>query len=45
MARGDGVHRTSARNMRMTTDKVMNARAHNEREKENYVNLYIVPER
>jgi len=25
MARGDGVHRTSARNMRMTTDKVMNA--------------------
>ena len=45
MARGDGVHRTSARNMRMTTDKVMNAQAHNEREKENYVNQDIVPER
>ena len=45
MARGDGVHRTSARNMRMTTDKVMNAQAHNEREKESYVNQDIVPER
>ena len=45
MARGDGIHRTSARNMRMTTDKVRNAQAHNEREKESYVNQDIVPER
>ena len=45
MARGDGVHRTSARNMRMTTDKVTNAQTHNEREKESYVNQDIVPER
>ena len=45
MARGDGIHRTSARNMRMTTDKVMNTQAHNEREKESYVNQDIVPER
>ena len=45
MARGDGIHRTSARNMRMTTDKAANAQGHNEREKENYVNQDIVPER
>ena len=45
MARGDGIHRTSARNMRMTADKVTNAQAHNEREKESYVNQDIVPER
>ena len=45
MARGDGIHRTSARNMRMTTDKVANAQGHNEREKESYVNQDIVPER
>lgn len=45
MARGDGIHRTSARNMRMTTDKVSNAQGHNEREKESYVNQDIVPER
>ena len=45
MARGDGVYRTSARNMRMTTDKVTNAQSHNEREKESYVNQDIVPER
>ena len=45
MARGDGVHRTSARNMRMTIDKVANAQGHNEREKESYVNQDIVPER
>ena len=45
MARGDGINRTSARNMRMTTDKVANAQGHNEREKESYVNQDIVPER
>ncbi len=45
MARGNGIHRTSARNMRMTTDKAANAQGHNEREKENYVNQDIVPER
>ena len=45
MARGDGIHRTSARNMRMTIDKVANAQGHNEREKSSYVNQDIVPER
>lgn len=45
MARGDGIYRTSARNMRMTTDKATNAQGHNEREKESYVNQDIVPER
>ena len=45
MARGDGINRTSARNMRMTTDKATNAQGHNEREKESYVNQDIVPER
>ena len=45
MARGDCIHRTSARNMRMTIDKATNAQGHNEREKESYVNQDIVPER
>ena len=45
MARGDGIHRTSARNMRMTTDQVTNAQAHNEREKTSYVNQDIIPDR
>ena len=45
MARGDGIHRTSARNAKLTADKVGNAQAHNEREKESYVNQDIVPER
>ena len=45
MARGDGIHRTSARNAKLTTDKVGNAQAHNEREKDSYVNQGIVPER
>ncbi|MDY2656977.1 MAG: plasmid recombination protein, partial [Candidatus Limiplasma sp.] len=45
MARGDGIHRTSARNMRLTTSKLKNAQQHNEREKESYVNQDIVPER
>ena len=45
MARGDGIHRTSARNMRMTTDQVTNAQTHNEREKTSYVNQDIIPDR
>lgn len=45
MARGDGIHRTSARNAKLTADKVGNAQAHNEREKDSYVNQDIVPER
>ncbi len=45
MARGDGIHRTSARNMRMTNDQVTNAQAHNEREKTSYVNQDIIPDR
>ncbi len=43
MVRGGGVHRISAENMRMITDKVVNAQDHNEREKESYVNQGIVP--
>ena len=45
MARGDGIDRTSARNAKMTAAKVGNAQAHNERQKESYVNQDIVPER
>ena len=45
MARGDGLHRTNARNMRLTAAKIGNAQQHNEREKESYVNQDIVPER
>ena len=45
MARGDGIHRTSARNMRMTTDQATNAQAHNEREKTSYVNQDIIRDR
>lgn len=45
MARGDGIHRTNARNMRLTAAKISNAQQHNEREKESYVNQDIVPER
>lgn len=45
MARGDGIDRSSARNAKMTAAKVGNAQAHNERQKESYVNQDIVPER
>ena len=45
MARGDGIHRTNARNMRLTAAKIGNAQQHNEQEKESYVNQDIVPER
>lgn len=45
MARGDGINRTSVRNARMADTDVSNMQAHNEREKESYVNQDIVPER
>ncbi len=45
MARGDGIHRTNARHAKLTAAKIGNAQAHNEREKESYVNQDIVPER
>ena len=45
MARGDGIHRTSARNARMKDADIGNAQAHNEREKSSYVNQDIIPER
>lgn len=45
MARGDGIHRTSARNARMKDADIGNAQAHNEREKSSYVNQDIVSER
>ena len=44
MARGDGIHRTTARNARMKDADIGNAQAHNEREKSSYVNQDIVPE-
>lgn len=45
MARGDGIHRTSARNVTMNADKIGNTQKHNEREKESYVNQDIVLDR
>ena len=45
MARGDGIHHTNARNMRLTAARIGNAQQHNEREKGSYVNQDIVPER
>ena len=45
MARGDGIHRTNARNMRLTAAQIGYAQQHNEREKESYVNQDIIPER
>ena len=45
MARGDGIDRTNARNMRLTAAKIGNTQQHNEREKDSYVNQDIVPER
>ncbi len=45
MARGDGIDRTNARNMRLTVTKIGNTQQHNEREKDSYVNQDIVPER
>ena len=45
MARGDGIDRTNARNMRLTQDDINNTQRHNEREKDSYSNQDIVPER
>ena len=36
MARGDGIDRTNARNMRLTAAKIGNTQQHNEREKDSY---------
>ena len=41
MARGDGIHHTNARNMRLTAARIGNAQQHNEREKGSYVNQDI----
>ncbi len=45
MARNDGVNRTTVRNANLTNSKIGNAQKHNEREKENYTNQDIIPER
>lgn len=45
MARGDGIHRTSARNAKLADVDVSKTQGHNEREKESYSNQDIVPER
>ena len=45
MARGDGIDRTNARNMRLTETKIGNTQQHNEREKDSYINQDIVLER
>lgn len=45
MARGDAIHRTTERNARMKDADIGNAQAHNERQKESYVNQDIVTER
>ena len=45
MARNDGIHRTVARNNNLSASQINNAQRHNEREKESYTNLDIVPER
>lgn len=45
MARGDGIHRTSARNAKLADADVSKTQSHNEREKESYSNQDIVPER
>lgn len=45
MARGDGIHRTNARNARLTATRIGDTRQHSEREKESYVNRGIAPER
>ena len=45
MARGDGIHRTSARNEKIIDADVGKVQSHNERENESYSNQDIVPER
>ena len=45
MARGDGIHRTNARNMRLTATKLATPSSTTNAEKDSYVNQDIVPER
>ena len=45
MARGDGIDRINARNMRLTETKIGNTQQHNEREKDSYRNPDIIPQR
>ena len=45
MARGDGIHRTSARNAKLADADISKTQGHNEREKESYSNQDIVPKR
>ena len=45
MAKGDGVHRTNVRNVKIADNAIQNIQAHNEREKEMYSNSDIVLER
>ena len=45
MARGDGIHRTSTRNVKLADADISKTQGHNEREKESYSNQDIVPER
>jgi len=45
MARGDGIDRTSVRNVNLTKIQIGNTQRHNEREKDSYINPDIVPER
>lgn len=45
MARGDGIHRTSVRNAKLSDGDIGKTQGHNEREKESYSNQDIVPER
>lgn len=43
MARNDGVHRTTVRNVNLTTAKAQNAQHHNERQKESYSSFREMP--
>ena len=45
MSRGDGVHRTNVRNVKISDSALQNIQSHNEREKEVYSNSDIVPDR
>ena len=45
MARGDGIDRTSVRNVNLTKVQIGNTQRHNEREKDSYTNPDVVPER
>lgn len=45
MARGDGIHRTSARNAKLPHAHIGKTQSHNERENESYSNQDIVPDR